>query len=117
MTGRVWVAIFVAAGGLLFGEGLLAQHGEMKEEKALDNDTVSVALLTMPAGSSTGIHINGDPEIGIVVDGELTLVTRNGKQVLKRGRVVFLPTGTGHEARNESQAPVTFWALNLKKCP
>lgn len=116
MTGRIWVATIVAAGVLLFGEGLFAQHGQMKEEQAFDNDTVRVTLLTMPAGSATGIHINGEPELGIVVDGELTMVTRKGKEVFKRGRVVFLPTGTGHEALNETQAPVTLWALSLKKC-
>jgi len=52
----------------------------------------------------------------IVVEGELTLVTRHGKEVLKPGRVVYLQTGTGHEVRNESAQPVKLWAANLKKC-
>jgi quercetin dioxygenase-like cupin family protein len=91
-------------------------HGELKEEVALDNECVRVAMLTVPPGSSSGIHLNAEPEIGIVLEGELTLVTRRGKEVLKAGRVVYLPTGTGHDARNEGGQPVKLWALNLKKC-
>lgn len=83
---------------------------------ALDNPSVLVSLVTLAAGSSTGIHLNPEPELIIVAEGELVLVTRNGKEVLKAGRVAFLRAGTGHEVRNESAQPVKLWATNLKKC-
>ena len=51
-----------------------------------------------------------------MVEGELTFVTRHGKQVYKPGSVIYLETGSGHVALNESKNPVKFWALNLKKC-
>ncbi|MBI2526609.1 MAG: cupin domain-containing protein [Candidatus Rokubacteria bacterium] len=54
--------------------------------------------------------------MAIVSEGELTLVTRNGKQVYGPGMVVWLPPMTGHEARNESQRPVRLHALGLKRC-
>jgi quercetin dioxygenase-like cupin family protein len=83
---------------------------------ALDNPSVLVSLVTLAAGTSTGIHMNPEPELIIVAEGELVLVTRHGKEVLKAGRVVFLRAGTGHEGRNESAQPVKLWATNLKKC-
>ena len=101
---------------MLCSHGTSIPQGEIEEKLALDNDSVRVAMVTIPAGASSGIHLNPDPEMGIVAEGELTLVTRRGKEVLKAGRVVFLPTGTGHEARNESAQPVKLWAVNLKKC-
>lgn len=101
---------------VLSSHGTSIPHGEIEETLALDNESVRVALVTIPAGASSGIHLNPEPEMGIVVEGELTLVTRRGKEVLKVGRVVFLPTGTGHEARNESAQTVKLWAVNLKKC-
>lgn len=101
---------------LLILNGPAASHDEMGAEVALDNPSVKVALVTVPAGASSGIHLNPEPELVIVVEGELTLVTRHGKEVLKPGRVVYLQTGTGHEVRNESAQPVKLWAANLKKC-
>jgi len=111
----------LTAGGVvlalvLWAPGVSNPNGQVEESLALDNDSVRVALITIPAGASSGIHLNPEPEMGIVVEGELTLVTRRGKEVLKAGRVVFLPTGTGHDARNESAQPVKIWAVNLKKC-
>lgn len=111
------VAIAVAACiALVSVPGLSAQSGGLVEEVGLDNDSVRVALLTIPPGASSGIHLNAEPEIGIVVEGELTLVTRAGKERLVAGRVVFLPPVTGHEARNETGRAVKIWTLNLKRC-
>ena len=113
---KLLTASGVAVALVLSSYGTGDPHGEIEEALALDNDSVRVALITIPAGASSGIHLNPEPEMGIVVEGELTLVTRRGKEVLTSGRVVFLPTGTGHDARNESAQPVKLWAVNLKKC-
>jgi quercetin dioxygenase-like cupin family protein len=101
---------------LLTLTGTAVSHDDMGAEVALDSPSVKVALVTVPAGASSGIHLNPEPELVIVVEGELTLVTRYGKEVLKPGRVVYLQTGTGHEVRNESTQPVKLWAASLKKC-
>jgi len=111
-AGAITLALVLAEGGLRSG----SSHGDASERVALDNDTVKVTTLTMAPGSSSGIHINAGPEMGIVVEGELTMVTRNGKQVFKPGTVVWLPPMTGHEARNEGKRPVKLWALGLKRC-
>jgi quercetin dioxygenase-like cupin family protein len=113
---RVVVAAVAACIALVSVPGLSAQSGGLVEEVALDNDSVRVALLTIPAGASSRIHLNAEPELGIVVEGELTLVTRAGKERLPAGRVVFLPPVTGHDARNESGRVVKVWTLNLKRC-
>ena len=113
---KILTASGAALALVLWAHGTSAPNGQLEEALALDNDSVRVALITIPAGASSGIHLNPAPEMGIVVEGELTLVTRRGKEVVKAGRVVFLPTGTGHDARNEGAQPVKLWAVNLKKC-
>ena len=118
MTGRALVAGAVLMAAVLADGTLSAQtpSGSIKEELALDNDSVRVTVLSLPRGASTGIHINAEPEVGIVAEGELTLVTRSGKEVFRPGQVVWLATMTGHEARNEGQRAVKIWALSLKRC-
>lgn len=91
-------------------------HGGLPERLLLENDSVKVTVVTMAPGTSSGIHINAEPEMGIVAEGELTMVTRTGKQVYRAGAVVWLPPMTGHEARNETKRPVRLYALGLKRC-
>ena len=116
--GRLLAAGALALGVVLADGRLGADttHGSIPERVALDNEAVKVTVLTMAPGSSSGIHINAEPEMAIVTEGELTLVTRNGRQVYKPGTVVWLPPMTGHEARNESKRPVKLYALGLKRC-
>lgn len=102
---------------LLVGTTVLAQdaRGPIEERVALDNDTVRVALLTFPPGSASGPHSGLDPELGIVVEGELTLVTSNGREVLGPGTVHWLPGLMRHDARNEGDRPVKLWVLIFKR--
>ncbi len=116
--GRLLAAAAVAL-AVVGGSGRLGadtSHGALPERVALDNDTVKVTVVTMAPGTSSGIHINTGPEMGIVAEGELTMVTRDGKRVYKPGAVVWLPPMTGHEARNETKRPVKLYALGLKRC-
>ena len=118
MTRKV-VAVSTLIAALFVLEGVLSAQGpegQIDELVALDNDSVRVALLTFPPGSASGRHINIGPEMGIVLEGELTLVTPNGREVLGPGTVHYLPILTPHDARNEGNRPVKLWALLLKKC-
>ena len=95
-----------------------APAAEVAEQLALDNECVRISLLTFPPGVASGIHLNPEPEVGIVVEGTLTLVTtKGGKKPFGPGQVIYLETGTVHDALNETATPVKVWALNLKKCP
>lgn len=102
---------------LLFGgmAGADTSQDEIEEVVALDNDSVRVALLTFPPGSASGEHVNPEPELGIILEGELTIVTPNGQEVLTAGTVRWLPALTPHDARNEGDHPVKLWALLLKR--
>jgi quercetin dioxygenase-like cupin family protein len=75
-----------------------------------------VALLTFPPGSASGEHLNPEPELGIVLEGELTLITPDGREVLGPGTARWLPPNTPHDARNEGAKPVKLWALLFKRC-
>ena len=116
--GRLVAAGAIALTILLAGGRLVADtpEGGVGERVALDNETLKITVVTMAPGASTGIHINAEPEMAIVVEGELTMVTRHGKQVYTPGMVVWLPPMTGHDARNESKRPVKVHALGLKRC-
>jgi quercetin dioxygenase-like cupin family protein len=118
MTASRMVPVLLAC-LLLLVDGAWSAHGvgpDTQEKVVLESDAVKIGYLVYPPGATSGIHVNPEPEIGIVVEGELTLVTRRGKQVYKAGSAFHLETGSGHIALNESKAPVKFWALNVKKC-
>ena len=77
--------------------------------------TAWVALLTFPPGAASGSHSSLDPELGIVVDGELTLITPAGREVLGPGAVRWLPGLTVHDARNEGARTLKLWVIIFKK--
>ena len=95
---------------------VLAAGEDIDEVVTLENDSVRVALLTFPPGSASGEHVNPEPELGIVLEGELTLITPDGREVLGPGAARWLAPNTTHDARNEGTAPVKLWALLLKRC-
>ena len=90
-------------------------RGTVEEQLALDNDDVRVALLTFPPGAASGMHTSLDPELGIVLEGELVLVTPAGREVLPAGAVRWLPGLTPHDARNETERPARLWVIYFKR--
>ena len=113
------LAMLTLAATLLLADGAWSAHSggpDTQEQVVLENANVKIGYLVYPPGASSGIHINPEPELGMVVEGELTMVTRMGKQVYKAGSAIFLEAGTGHIALNEGKIPAKFWAVNMKKC-
>jgi mannose-6-phosphate isomerase-like protein (cupin superfamily) len=92
-----------------------APASAVQEQVLVDNDTVRVALLLFPPGSASGQHIGLDPELGIVLEGELTLITPDGREVLGPGSVRWLPALVTHDARNEGLVPLKLWVVLVKK--
>jgi quercetin dioxygenase-like cupin family protein len=111
-TCRLIIALVVFAGMA----GSRAWGQETTDVTVLDNDTVQVMLLTFAPGEVSEQHANPEPELGIILEGELTVITPDGREVLQPGAVKFLAPLTPHEARNEGTTPVKMWALTLKKC-
>ena len=85
------------------------------EQVLVDNDTVRVALLVFPPGAASGEHVGLDPELGIVLEGELTLLTAGGREVLGPGAVRWLPALVPHDARNEGAVPLKLWVVLVKR--
>ena len=92
-----------------------APGGAIEEQVLVDNDTVRVALLVFPPGSASGEHVGLDPELGIVLEGELTLLTPAGREVLGPGQVRWLPALVPHDARNEGSLPLKLWVVLVKR--
>jgi quercetin dioxygenase-like cupin family protein len=92
-----------------------APTAAIQEQVLVDNDTVRVTLLVFPPGSASGEHIGLDPELGIVVEGELTLLTPAGREVLGPGAVRWLPALVPHDARNEGTRPLKLWVVLVKR--
>ena len=74
-----------------------------------------VALPLFPPGSASGEHVGLDPELGIVLEGELTLLTAAGREVLGPGSVRWLPALVSHDARNEGTVPLRLWVVLVKR--
>jgi quercetin dioxygenase-like cupin family protein len=103
----------VLLSGLLLAASASAQATQ--DKVVLDNDSIQIWFLTFSPGEVSPMHANAEPEIGIVMEGELTLITPGGREILKSGDVRWLDPYTPHEARNEGTVPVKMWALTLKK--
>jgi len=116
---RRWLAPVAAAVTLGLSTGSTAQTpapaSAVQEQVLVDNDTVRVSLLTFPPGAASGEHVGLDPELGIVLEGELTLVTAAGREVLSPGGVRWLPALVPHDARNEGAVPLKLWVVLVKK--
>jgi quercetin dioxygenase-like cupin family protein len=95
--------------------GAQAPGTPIQEQVLVDNDTVRVSLLVFPPGSASGEHVGLDPELGIVLEGELTLVTAAGREVLGPGSVRWLPALVPHDARNDGTVPLRLWVVVVKR--
>ena len=107
-----WIAVALLCAVSLTGRAL-AQ--ETQDKVVLDNEAIQIWFLTFSPGEVSPMHANAEPEIGIILEGELTLITPGGREILKPGDVRWLDPYTPHEARNEGTAPVKMYALTLKK--
>jgi len=68
-----------------------------------------------PRGA-TGRHQSIESEIGIVLEGELTVESPTGRQKLGPGEVYWMPGLTPHDVRNEGARPAKLWDIFLKRC-
>jgi len=102
----------------LAGERTAAQAPPPRIEELvlLDNDSVRLVLVTYPPGADSDLHFNLGPEVTIVQDGELVLFAKGRREVIGPGGAHWLPEATTHVARNETDRPVRFWSLLLKRC-
>ena len=66
-------------------------------------------------GSGDGRHSGIEPELGIVVEGEVILQTPRGREVIKTGRTYWVPGMTPHDLRNETDRPAKVWMIFLKR--
>jgi quercetin dioxygenase-like cupin family protein len=114
-TGIVAGAVVCAVLLIMGGVEARAQAPDTGVLVVLDNESVLVALLTFQPGEVVEQHTNPEPELGIMLEGELTLITPAGREILKPGTVRWLDPLTPHETRNEGSTPVKMWALLLKK--
>ena len=114
---RAAVAVGVVLALALATRVTLAQApgGVIEEQVLVDNDTVRVALLVFPPGSASGEHVGLDPELGIVLEGEPTLLPPAGREVPGPGQVRWLPALVPHDARNEGSRPLKLWVVLVKR--
>jgi len=112
-----WPAVGVLVALVLSAQLAAAQvtGSGVTEQVLVDNDTVRVALLVFPPGAASGEHVGLDPELGIVLEGELTLLTAGGREVLGPGAARWLPALVPHDARNEGAVPLKLWVVLVKR--
>jgi quercetin dioxygenase-like cupin family protein len=82
----------------------------------LENQSIRVTLLTFAPGGATGRHQSIESEIGIVIEGDLTVESPTGRQQLAPGGTYWMPGLTPHDVRNQSGRPAKMWDIFLKRC-
>jgi quercetin dioxygenase-like cupin family protein len=107
------VVAAVLAGAL---SPMTAQAQLPASQVVLENQSVRVTILTFVPGGATGRHQGIESEIGIVLEGALTVESPTGRQSLGPGGVYWMPGLTPHDVRNESGRPAKLWDIFLKRC-
>lgn len=75
---------------------------------------ITTAIVTIPAGASTGWHTHGIPVIGYLLSGELEMEYADGKRVtLKAGETIVEAMRVGHIGANTGQIPATLFVAFL----
>jgi quercetin dioxygenase-like cupin family protein len=82
----------------------------------VNNESIRVNALTFVPGGATGRHQGIEAEIGIVLEGELTVEGPAGRQSLTPGGVYWMPGLTPHDVRNEGAQPAKLYDIFLKRC-
>ena len=85
-------------------------------QMVLENPSMRATILTFAPGGATGRHQGIETEIGLVIEGELTVDSPLGRQSLRPGSVYWMPGLTPHDVRNESGRPAKMWDIFLKRC-
>ncbi len=95
----------------------VAAWGQMPASQVVfENSSVRVTILSFNPGGATGRHQGIESEIGIVLEGDLTVESPTGRQGLKQGGVYWMPGLTPHDVRNESGRPAKLYDIFLKRC-
>jgi mannose-6-phosphate isomerase-like protein (cupin superfamily) len=82
----------------------------------LENPSVRITVTTLPPGFGTGRHQGIEAEVGIVVEGDVSLESPLGRAALRPGTAYWLPGLTPHDTRNEGQRPARLFEILLKRC-
>ena len=82
----------------------------------LENRSVRVSLTTLAPGVGTGRHQGIEAEVGIVVEGDVSVESPLGRTALRPGTAYWLPGLTPHDTRNEGRSPARFYEIFLKRC-
>ena len=98
--------------------GLLqpAQAQPPAPQVVLDNPSVQVTVTTLAPGTGTGRHQGIAAEVGLLIEGELTLESPLGRVSVKPGTAYWMPGLTPHDTRNEGSRPARLFEIFLKRC-
>ena len=89
---------------------------KLTEQLGLTQFGVNLTTLAPGAASSHRHWHVAEDEFCYLLDGELTLVTNTGEQVLKAGVAVAFPAndGNGHQLVNRSAKPATYLEIGTR---
>jgi len=87
---------------------------EFKLETEHTGGTFSLALAETPPGVSPPPHVHhSDDELFLILEGEISVLSRDGWIAVTPGTVVYLPRGVPHTFRNTGTKPSRHWVLTL----
>ena len=112
------LALVAALGGAVVARwgAPVALAQDVEERVLLENDQVSIAEYTFPAGFRGDEHPAVANEFAYVLDGQFTVVTKGqGKRVVRKGEVEYARKGTIHYSLNETKKPARVLVVILKE--
>lgn len=98
---------------------VLARTGQSWDGKALPHypktsPEIMILKITIPAGATLPLHQHPVINAGVLLSGELTVITEDNKTLhLKAGEAIVEVVGTWHYGRNEGDQPaqiIVFYA-------
>ena len=109
-----WTPFFAAA---IIGSFVLPVAAPALTSGAiLNTSAVYIEALTLAPGEGTGQHSIVPAEVGIVVEGDVTLSSPEGREALQAGKAFALPGLTPHDIRNEGNRPAKVYVIAVKRC-
>ena len=111
------LALFAATASLPGSAQDLAKTAGGNAKVVLDNDKVRVVELTMPPGSSTGMHSHGDSLVVFLTGGTATQALADGttRQLEQKPGTVIWNEPVTHDTKNTGKALVRTLVIELKE--
>ncbi|NLW34361.1 cupin domain-containing protein [Syntrophorhabdus aromaticivorans] len=114
LSSNTWAADFHGAAANVLSKTGLSWDGQNLPEYPSGKPEITILRIKIPAGSELPLHKHSVINAGVLLSGELTVVTEDNKTLrLKSGESIVEVVNTWHYGKNEGSTPaeiIVFYA-------